>query len=160
MWKDRYGPIPDGCIVKHKDGDFYNNDIRNLVLVRKYDSEQRSRSGTLRARKWKTAHPEYYAERNERRRLARRAAKMALIEKYGGKCAICGEDHWECLSIDHVHGNGRKERREKGRNYYELLMKAPLDPGLRILCFNCNCSIGFFGYSPYEKESRNAAGSG
>lgn len=33
IWSDVNGPIPDGMIVHHKDGDWRNNDISNLELM-------------------------------------------------------------------------------------------------------------------------------
>lgn len=84
--------------------------------------------------------------------------KHLIIEHYGSKCEICGESHIECLTIDHKNGDGVKFRERmdgrqfSGNKFYRWLKKEefPDDLGLRVLCFNCNCSIGAYGYSPYE----------
>lgn len=39
IWEEHHGPIPDGCIIHHIDGDSLNNDIDNLQMltVRKHN---------------------------------------------------------------------------------------------------------------------------
>ena len=109
---------------------------------------------------------DYYAENKEkikaRVQRTRRRIKQETIKHYGGKCNICGEAHIECLTIDHSKGDGGKFRKNNGNKvngssgalagnkFYEWLKKRnfPDNLGLRVLCFNCNCSIGAYGYSP------------
>lgn len=91
--------------------------------------------------------------------------KRETMAAYGGVCAICGESHYECLTIDHSNGDGASFRRGHGYvrddtnkpqssftglKFYSWLKKNgfPQDLGLRVLCWNCNCSIGSYGYSP------------
>ncbi len=83
--------------------------------------------------------------------------KIETIDEYGGVCAICGEFHIECLTLDHSFNDGSDFRKSNvkhygGSKFYKYLRKLgyPKDLGLRVLCFNCNCSIGAYGYSPYE----------
>ena len=33
IWAENYGPIPNGCIVHHKDENTENNDVDNLIMV-------------------------------------------------------------------------------------------------------------------------------
>ena len=72
--------------------------------------------------------------------------KLEMIEAYGGKCTLCGEAHWEFLTIDHIHGGGTRHRRETGMTggvmFYNHLRKLgwPTDD-YRLLCANCNCSV-------------------
>lgn len=81
--------------------------------------------------------------------------KMELIEAYGGKCACCGESRWEFMTIDHINGGGadHKRRLKTSRMIYRELRKLgyPKDK-YRLLCFNCNCCRGSFGYCPHESE--------
>jgi hypothetical protein len=77
------------------------------------------------------------------------------------KCECCGESHIEFLTIDHINGDGAKERREMkaaglnaakgGHEFYCLLEKRGFPAGYRVLCFNCNCARGFFGECPHER---------
>ena len=73
--------------------------------------------------------------------------KLDVIKGYGGKCELCGEDNPHYLSIDHVSGNGAEERRKgegAGTNLYKKLRdnNYPKD-NYRLLCYNCNCALGF-----------------
>jgi len=36
--------------------------------------------------------------------------KLEVIKGYGGKCACCGIDQWQFLSVDHVIESGADER--------------------------------------------------
>jgi len=86
----------------------------------------------------------------------RRLARLDCIEHYSNgtnACACCGENHLEFMSIDHINGNGRKHR-EHINEYLPLYLKRNGYPkGYRILCHNCNLSIGFYGYCPHEVEN-------
>ncbi len=96
-------------------------------------------------------------KRTNRIRESRRQNRKLVLEAYGGKCEICGESHWECLTIDHSFGNGGQHRiKVSGTNrggssavYRDIIKRGfPKDEGYRVLCWNCNCSIGSYGYSP------------
>lgn len=76
---------------------------------------------------------------------AGKAIKLEMIEAYGGKCKICGDNHWEFLTIDHINGNGNKHRNliGAGMKFYKYLKQEgwPQDE-YRLLCGNCNCNKG------------------
>lgn len=85
--------------------------------------------------------------------------KMKVFEAYGGPiCTCCGESHHECLSIDHIDGNGAQHRKEltgnpqDGRNIMIWLKKNDFPPGFQVLCINCNFAKGHFGHCPHEDE--------
>ncbi len=55
-------------------------------------------------------------------------------------CNICHENRMDCLSIDHIHGNGRKHRREiglSGQGFYQWLKRNDYPAGYQVLCMNC-----------------------
>lgn len=89
-----------------------------------------------------------------------RNLKLQVITGYGGKCACCGISEWEFLSVDHVAERGCDERRRLGyRNprsnkLYTDLIKRKFPSTHQILCYNCNLSLGFFGYCPHHPEIR------
>jgi len=99
-------------------------------------------------------------EQNSRRGKERhREARQKVMHHYSGGTMVCGckgceESHEEFLTIEHINGGGNKERKEfKGaRTFYEYLVKMDYPDGLMVLCYNCNCSKGAFGYCPHERE--------
>lgn len=84
-------------------------------------------------------------------RQRRQKRREAIIKRYGGRCACCGESRIEFLGIDHVNGGGSRERQQRG--YYPMMTrllrsKEPL-VGYRVLCHNCNQALGAYGYCPH-----------
>jgi len=68
------------------------------------------------------------------------------------KCANCSCDNMLHLSIDHINNDGASERKDYKNNissiYRDIISgKLSLDR-YRLLCYNCNCSLGFFGDFP------------
>lgn len=68
------------------------------------------------------------------------------------KCACCGELQPEFLTFDHVNGKGSQHRRfTKGASLIGYWLKKNGYPeGFRILCMNCNMSMGKHGYCPHQ----------
>jgi len=85
-----------------------------------------------------------------------RSLRYKIINHYSKgkvKCACCGEFHIEFLVIDHIKGGGRAQRKELGgtRNFYKWVIKNNYPRGFQILCHNCNCAKGFYGYCPHKR---------
>lgn len=80
--------------------------------------------------------------------------RMLCIEHYGGKCACCGENRYEFLAIDHLSGGGRNHRKEIGAKIERWIIKNDFPEGFRILCHNCNQSLGLYGYCPHDIERK------
>lgn len=81
--------------------------------------------------------------------------KIKIIQKYGEKCVCCGESRYEFLTIDHIKNNGAEERKTTkqgtGGKLYRWLIKNNFpNDNYQLLCFNCNCSKGFYGYCPHH----------
>jgi hypothetical protein len=69
------------------------------------------------------------------------------------KCACCGNDVYAFLSLDHAHGNGNKHRNEVGRSgLNRWIINNCYPEGFRVLCNNCNCSLGNYSYCPHHPE--------
>lgn len=96
---------------------------------------------------------------NANARRSRLKCRIACLEHYSnGKmcCACCGENRIEFLGIDHIKGGGNRERKEMGHgNIYQRLKVRGYPEGHRVLCHNCNMSLGFYGYCPHQKEREN-----
>ena len=98
---------------------------------------------------WSRANP---VARSALGKKSHRKAKTDVIARYGGKCACCGESRIEFMSVDHINGGGSKHRKEIPSNLYTWLRQQGYPDGFRVLCLNCNLSIGFFGYCPHQRE--------
>lgn len=82
-------------------------------------------------------HKEYNA-------MKRFNIKLEIINKLGGRCAVCGNSNLFHLQFDHVNNDGNQDRVEKGgsSSFSTKQMKAILSGKhkyeLQILCANCN----------------------
>lgn len=93
------------------------------------------------------------------RRLAvenryRARMRMEVLEHYGGvppKCDCCGETTIQFLTLDHMNGDGNKLRKKYYSRYaYNYVRKNNYPKGFRVLCMNCNFSIGHYGFCPHN----------
>lgn len=78
--------------------------------------------------------------------------RTEAINAYGGKCDCCGLSEIKKLTIDHVDGGGCRHRKSlttSGISFYNWLRRNNYPTGFRVLCFNCNCSIGTYGHCPH-----------
>ena len=103
------------------------------------------------------------AQREHKKSVSRKwrfEIRNKIIKHYGGACACCGEKHFEFLAIDHVEGNGNKERLiMSNETIWRNIIKNNYPNNYRILCHNCNQAIGAYGYCPH-KSAPNIACSG
>jgi hypothetical protein len=100
------------------------------------------------ARVWYHDHKVPSRERTKR---DYRGQRLECINHYGGKCQCCGEDRYEFLAIVRINGNGTRHRKsgEHGKICRWLIVNN-FPPGFRILCYNCNMAMAFFGYCPHS----------
>ncbi len=94
----------------------------------------------------------------ESNRQSVRNLKKEVISQYGGRCECCGETLMEFLSLDHRNGGGRKKRlsgeHPSGQALYRMLKKMGFpQEEFRVLCHNCNQSLGVYGYCPHQGGS-------
>lgn len=93
---------------------------------------------------WKNIEKSREISRNKQRKL-----RQMVLEKYGGKCACCGITIIEFLTIDHI--DGKNKHIKSNSNICQMLKKNNYPNGFRVLCYNCNCALGHFGYCPHQK---------
>ena len=90
----------------------------------------------------------------ENRKKLFRERRELIVKSYGGKCVCCGESNFEFLALDHVNGGGRQDRIKNGpvnQEYYQIIKKN-YPKKYRLLCHNCNQSLGYYKYCPHNKE--------
>jgi hypothetical protein len=97
-----------------------------------------------------------YAQRKYYRRNLKKRIDVLSHYKTDNemKCVCCGNSDFDVLCLDHINGNGEKHRKEIGGigQMLRWTKKNGYPEGFRILCANCNQSLGKFGYCPHEKE--------
>lgn len=82
-------------------------------------------------------------------------ARIKVLLHYGATCKCCGDTTQEFLALDHINGGGNKHRKEIGKygnHIYQWIIKNNFPEGFRVLCHNCNMSLGFYGYCPHNIE--------
>jgi hypothetical protein len=120
------------------------------TYVAKYWKENKETVQEYRKR-YQKRYAEFYKERSKQH-------KLTVLIHYSGnppKCACCGENHIEFLTVDHEGGGGCAHRREVkryGSAYYAWLIKNNYPVKLRVLCMNCNFATRFGETCPHERE--------
>lgn len=101
-------------------------------------------------RKWRKENKEHIKQHNKE---IRDNLRRQFLEMYGGKCACCKETIEEFLTIQHIEGQIGIPRTKKqvGSNAYRYAVREYRPDLYEILCWNCNCSKGRYGYCPHEK---------
>lgn len=103
------------------------------------------------------ADPEWVKKSRAARRKSYVNLKRLVYSAYGGfKCACCGIDKEEFLSIDHITPIGVAGRRSAkhgtGNTFYQWLKRNGFPPGFRVLCHNCNFALGHYKYCPHKPQ--------
>lgn len=125
--------------------------VKRKIAVAKYQEAHRDE---LRAKRhvWYLAHKDRW---NEYAKRTNAGLRTEVLDHYGRACECCGDAHEEFLCIDHVNGGGNEHRRRIGpSNFYRWLKRNGWPIGFRVLCHNCNMSLGLRGYCPHELEKR------
>ena len=88
-------------------------------------------------------------------RAIRQRYRAEAFAAYGDRCACCGETHQEFLTFDHPEGGGRKHRESigipGGVSFGRWLARRGYPKNYRLLCYNCNLSLGYWNYCPHDQ---------
>lgn len=130
------------CGKEKPESEFYHKPWKNQKCKQCERAYERVRKST------------WYRDRNlEVQKRHKRKRKAELIAAYGGKCDCCGESAWEFLQIDHVNGGGAQHRKTLTVHMASHLKSLGYPKeGYRLLCANCNFSMGKYGYCPHSHE--------
>lgn len=117
------------------------------------NTQARQKDRGVYNKRYREQHREYLSSYRKQRNLS---LKLEVMGHYGGaRCACCGEDRIEFLCFDHVEGGGTQHRKSignMGRQFYYWLKLNGYPNGYRVLCYNCNMSIGFYGYCSHKEK--------
>ena len=134
--------------------------LKSREKLRRLSPEEKERRHERRREFYWKNRDEIRKKERVRERRTLRNLRITVLNHYGNnnpKCVCCGENNIEFLTIDHIHGKGREmERRlkESGWILYKWLIKMNYPKGFQILCYNCNCSRGHYGYCPHTKNTK------
>jgi len=98
------------------------------------------------SRLWNKKYPNYYRDRAEREVPS--STELVLTHYGKGKlaCIRCGYTDTRALTLDHINGDGAKQRFQDrvahkgtkgGKALYRFLLKEDLPEGYQTLCMNC-----------------------
>jgi hypothetical protein len=86
----------------------------------------------------------------------RRKQRLAVLQHYSNNrlvCACCQESIYEFLTIDHINNDGNIQIKIYGKSgLYRWLIKQNFPEGYQVLCYNCNCAKGRYGYCPHQQK--------
>ena len=144
------------CGIEKDTSEFYKDISRKDGLTSRCKQCSKEYSHSKERKKWEK---DYRKENIQKRRGWEKDYRDNLKEEcflhYGKICKCCGESNIEFLTIHHVNGNGNQHRREigvgSGGHFYIWLKKNNFPEGFAVLCFNCNCALGNYGYCPHQK---------
>lgn len=129
---------------------------KNKKQCRDYDKRYAKKNRERINAYYRTWYEKNKEAQHRRRRKYLTMLRFAALVYYSGdppNCACCSEKRLEFLSIDHIGGGGAKHRRAmKSSSIYVWLKKYNYPKGFRVLCFNCNISIGIWGYCPHHRN--------
>lgn len=157
--------------MPHKDKEERKEYSRNYFLkhkeqINEYNRKRREENPDKfkeYGKKQRELHPDafkQYREKNKEKIQAsqknyREKNRDLVISKYGKICGCCGEHIKEFLAIDHIDGVKIEGWPTHGGSLYRKLIKENYPEGFRVLCHNCNLSLGIYGYCPHKTEIRN-----
>ena len=84
--------------------------------------------------------------------------KLMVLSHYSKDiptCECCGEKNIEFLTVDHINGGGNQHRKEvakRGKEMYRWIVDNNFPEMFRVLCLNCNFSLGHYGYCPHSQK--------
>lgn len=127
---------------------------REKVLANRRSPEWKKENNERRKKWYARTKPQrnaYNLRYDAPRKEKRLSNKMAVFRHYGGtppKCSCCGESNFHFLSIDHIHNDGAKHRKEikrsGGNMFHAWLVKNKMpDLPITIMCYNCNMGKQF-----------------
>lgn len=117
----------------------------------KFAGRHKTKEGVAYNAKW---HQENRDRRRLESRVRIRQVRLVALALYGNECKCCHEAQKIFLTFDHIHGGGCEERRKSFPNaasFYRFLAKNYLPEKYRILCYNCNAAVAYYGTCPHQE---------
>lgn len=168
-WKrknpEKYANYLKGQREKYKTDSDFRKKLRAQQLIY-YDkrSDEVIENGKVAKQKWRENNRDYIRKTFRERNANMKFSVLAIYSNFDveelvqPRCACCEENRIEFLTLDHIGGKGLKVGKGNNKAFKTVLqlelwlIKNNFPEGYRCLCYNCNCSLGHFGYCPHEFE--------
>lgn len=115
---------------------------------------KKHRIGILsKLKKFRDENPELVSARKKKER---KKTKIIVLSHYSNlipECLCCGEKQLKFLTIDHIDGCNKQQRKihGQGARFYDWLKARKFPDGFQVLCFNCNSGRSINGgICPHE----------
>ncbi len=138
---------------------------RNLELYGHATTPRAREIGRINDKKYRATNKALYGITRSPKEIEadkRRYRKLRLLamQLYGGQCECCGESQYRFLTFDHINPDGKTPSNINGLKLVRAALTAFGQHGYpnskyRILCFNCNESIGHYGYCSHNGQPTN-----
>lgn len=137
-----------GCHESPLSGKKYCATHLRILLERQKQKRHQAQTGGLCSvcggqkdrKNWRCTN--CFARQKERMRERLQQSQDIVYHRYGGyRCTCCGETIRQFLSLDHIHGDGNKHRKEIGGRMpqlYKWIIANDFPPIFQVLCLNCN----------------------
>ena len=129
------------CWNKHKREYYQKNKKQILARNKEYHKLYVNTFHGEQVRKTYRSKSETKKRQNLLKQKRMEKKKERVLNYYSNgtnKCAICGIDTYEVLTIDHINGGGSEHKKEHFNYLYIWLIQNNLPEGFRVLCRNCN----------------------
>ena len=128
----------------------------NKEAQKKYYRKNREKL-IKQSNEWRKSHLSKTREYAKRYKKKIRLEVLEYYSKGEPECSCCKESHIEFLTIDHIKGfknspDSKEKRRRSGTDLYIWLKNHNYPGDYQVLCFNCNQSLGIWGYCPHNKN--------
>lgn len=114
----------------------------NLQNKMRYHDNHTLRESMIDYSRWyRKTHKSEIKEKDQKRKRELKIEVLSYYSKGSPKCACCGEDILQFLTLDHIKGGGNIHRTKLGKsglNFYSWIKKIGFPNYLRVLCMNCN----------------------
>lgn len=147
--RKQYETLPKVKAYRRK----YNKSPKAKASKRKW---KRSRKGKLYLKKYSKSQNAKTCREKYHRKLKN---EVLLIYSPRGsiipECCCCREKILEFLTLDHINGGGKKERKKINNMTFYRWVKINQPKNLQTLCMNCNWGSRFRKECPHKMKREN-----
>ena len=138
-YNDKYQIEHRDDILAQRKKYYYENRRRLLDAHKEYMQTEKGKAAKKRA-DYKHKHSNKFKLNKQLYRIHLKIISLQIYSNGTMRCKNCGFDDIDCLSLDHIHNNGNKLRKQFGyhRDIHEWVYREHYPSDFQVLCRNCN----------------------